>query len=85
MSLGLFRHLGRLVRPGLSLQVASRSLVASAPCLGGQEDLERAKVRVTTLSEDPGNAAKLRLYGLYKQVGIAGWDTGRRGTPSVHV
>ena len=31
-------------------------------------DLDKAKERVTTLSEDPGNDVKLKLYGLYKQV-----------------
>lgn len=32
------------------------------------EDLEAAKTKVTTLSADPGNEAKLKLYGLFKQV-----------------
>ena len=32
------------------------------------DDLEKAKKRVTTLSQDPGNEAKLKLYGLFKQV-----------------
>lgn len=32
------------------------------------EDLEAAKQKVTTLTEDPGNEAKLKLYGLFKQV-----------------
>lgn len=32
-----------------------------------QEDFESAKQRLGTLKEDPGNVAKLKLYGLYKQ------------------
>ena len=35
---------------------------------GSFNDLEIAKSRVSTLSNDPGNEAKLRLYGLFKQV-----------------
>jgi len=30
--------------------------------------LEKAKERLNQLTEDPGNEAKLKLYGLYKQV-----------------
>ena len=33
------------------------------------EDLEKAKARLNVLTEDPGNDMKLKLYGLYKQVG----------------
>ena len=32
------------------------------------EDLEKAKARLSVLTEDPGNDVKLKLYGLYKQV-----------------
>ena len=32
------------------------------------EDLEKAKARLTLLTEDPGNDVKLKLYALYKQV-----------------
>ena len=42
------------------------------------EDLEKAKARLSVLTEDPGNDVKLKLYGLYKQVhrahlGVGGW------------
>ena len=30
--------------------------------------IEKAKERLNQLAEDPGNEAKLKLYGLYKQV-----------------
>ena len=33
------------------------------------EDLEKAKTRLSVLTEDPGNDVKLKLYSLYKQVG----------------
>ena len=33
------------------------------------EDLEKAKARLSVLTEDPGNDVKLKLYSLYKQVG----------------
>ena len=29
---------------------------------------EAAQVKLNTLTEDPGNAAKLKIYGLFKQV-----------------
>lgn len=31
------------------------------------EEFEAAVARVSELAEDPGNEAKLKLYGLYKQ------------------
>ena len=36
--------------------------------LASEDDLERAKRKLTTLSEDPGNDVKLKLYSLFKQV-----------------
>ena len=33
-------------------------------------ELEAASKRVTQLSKDPGNEAKLKLYALYKQVSL---------------
>jgi len=35
---------------------------------GSLEDLEKAKQKIGTLSKDPGNDLKLKLYSLYKQV-----------------
>ena len=32
------------------------------------EIIEKAKLKLDQLSEDPGNEAKLKLYSLYKQV-----------------
>lgn len=32
-----------------------------------KDDFEKAQADVKKLSEDPGNAAKLKLYALYKQ------------------
>ena len=32
------------------------------------EDLEKAKQKIGTLTKDPGNDLKLKLYSLYKQV-----------------
>ena len=32
------------------------------------EELEAAKQKLSTLTEDPGNEAKLKLYGFFKQV-----------------
>ena len=41
----------------------------STPSLcGTSEDLETAKEKLSTLTEDPGNEVKLKLYGLFKQV-----------------
>ena len=31
---------------------------------------EAAQVKLNTLTEDPGNAAKLKIYGLFKQVNL---------------
>ena len=36
--------------------------------LSSEADLERAKQKLATLSEDPGNEVKLKLYSLFKQV-----------------
>ncbi|CAI7989874.1 Enoyl-CoA delta isomerase 2 [Geodia barretti] len=45
-----------------------RSLHATSRVLGpGSGELEAASKRVTQLSKDPGNEAKLKLYALYKQ------------------
>ena len=38
-----------------------------ASILKASQALEDAKQRVTTLKEDPGNMAKLKLYALFKQ------------------
>jgi acyl-CoA-binding protein len=35
-----------------------------------QSDFEKAQADVKKLSEDPGNAAKLKLYALYKQATV---------------
>ena len=32
------------------------------------DTIEKAKLKLDQLTEDPGNEAKLKLYGLYKQV-----------------
>ena len=37
-----------------------------------EDDLEKAKQKLTTLSEDPGNEVKLKLYCLFKQVRSVG-------------
>jgi hypothetical protein len=36
--------------------------------VSSEADLERAKQKLATLSEDPGNEVKLKLYSLFKQV-----------------
>ena len=36
--------------------------------LSSEADLERAKEKLATLREDPGNEVKLKLYSLFKQV-----------------
>ncbi len=46
----------------------SRLLSGSTIRWAATADLDKAKERVTTLSEDPGNDVKLKLYALYKQV-----------------
>ena len=33
-----------------------------------QNDFEKAKERLNTLKEDPGNETKLKIYALFKQV-----------------
>ena len=77
-----FKHCLRYVCSPLSVaslrQSATHRVYSLQRCFSGspllysgssQDDLERAKQRVTTLTEDPGNEAKLKLYALYKQVG----------------
>ena len=60
-----------------SMQTASSSLRRFSSL---SDDLERAKERLNILTEDPGNDAKLKLYGLYKQVGA---DVLRVATASI--
>lgn len=36
--------------------------------LASEDELEKAKQKLTTLTEDPGNDVKLKLYSLFKQV-----------------
>ena len=51
------------------MQTVSPRFVSVSASLGAsEEELERAKARVTQLKEDPGNEVKLKLYGLFKQV-----------------
>ena len=38
--------------------------------LAAEEELEKAKERLSRLKEDPGNEIKLKLYGLFKQVNV---------------
>ena len=49
-----------------------RLLGSSPNLLGDGGDLEKAKEKLSTLTEDPGNDVKLKLYGLYKQVSCHG-------------
>lgn len=56
------------------LRVTSRVLAA-----GGSSELEVASNRVTQLSKDPGNEAKLKLYALYKQATIGQCTKDRPG------
>ena len=67
MKLCTRRVLSRFAEPVCqSLRLSTSSSVLMCP--GSLNDVEIAKSRVATLSNDPGNEAKLRLYGLFKQV-----------------
>ena len=50
-----------------------RGLTTTPILSGTPEDLERAKQQVGTLTEDPGNEVKLKLYALFKQVTLYLW------------
>ena len=58
--------------PGLSIRTSPRV----RPFSSASEDLEKAKARLSVLTEDPGNDVKLKLYGLYKQVRRASLGSG---------
>ena len=45
-----------------------RSISTSYPMFSDNSGLEKAKERLKSLTADPGNQTKLKLYGLYKQV-----------------
>lgn len=47
-----------------------RALRTTAVTYGTLEDLEKAKQKISTLTKDPGNNFKLKLYSLYKQVRV---------------
>ena len=46
----------------------ARSVSTTYALYNNEDKLEKAKQKVMQLTEDPGNAAKLQLYALYKQV-----------------
>lgn len=49
--------------------IPSRSFRTGCASLGGlDEEFNAARNKVTTLKEDPGNTAKLKLYAFFKQV-----------------
>ena len=50
------------------INLSSRTSPSVRPFSSASEDLEKAKARLSVLTEDPGNDVKLKLYGLYKQV-----------------
>lgn len=51
-----------------------------SPCLAGSPaDLDKAKERLGTLTEDPGNDVKLKLYAIFKQATVGPCDTKRPG------
>ena len=57
------------------LSVVSRGLLSRTAGLGSvrcfsdlSSRFEAAQTKLNTLTEDPGNAAKLKIYGLFKQV-----------------
>lgn len=72
----LGRGLAGVLRPAGATASArwSRSVATSARLLSSEETLERAKERLKVLKTDPGNQMKLKLYGLYKQVGAEYWE-----------
>ena len=50
------------------INLSSRTSPSVRSFSSASEDLEKAKARLSVLTEDPGNDVKLKLYGLYKQV-----------------
>lgn len=44
-----------------------------------QADFDSAQIKLKTLSEDPGNVAKLKIYGLFKQSTVGQVNTSRPG------
>ncbi len=58
------------------LHLPSRTSPSVRPFSSASEDLEKAKARLSILTEDPGNDVKLKLYGLYKQVRRASLGSG---------
>ena len=46
----------------------ARSISTTYKLYSGEERLEKAKQKLSQLTEDPGNTANLQLYALYKQV-----------------
>ena len=57
------------------LSAVSRGLFTRSAGLGSvrcfsdlSSRFEAAQAKLNTLTEDPGNAAKLKIYGLFKQV-----------------
>ncbi|XP_020783246.1 enoyl-CoA delta isomerase 2, mitochondrial isoform X2 [Boleophthalmus pectinirostris] len=72
-------HLSRFVRPcvvpRLKLHVAASPLRMGASV----EQFEEAKSKLSTLKNDPGNEAKLKIYALFKQATVGRCSTARPG------
>lgn len=61
-----------LAHPAVTTSPGPQALTrwfGQSPCLAGSPaDLDKAKERLGTLTEDPGNDVKLKLYAIFKQV-----------------
>ena len=55
-----------LAQPARSGVLAKPRIIRFSSTL--QDDFEKAKERLNTLKDDPGNETKLKIYGLFKQV-----------------
>ncbi|XP_072306485.1 enoyl-CoA delta isomerase 2 isoform X2 [Eucyclogobius newberryi] len=71
-------HLSRFPRPS-SFPTLKFHTAASALRMASVEQFEEAKSRLSTLKNDPGNEAKLKIYALFKQSTMGPCTTGRPG------
>ena len=56
--------------PCVSVALSCQRGIRTTSLIALASDLERAKQKLATLKEDPGNEMKLKLYSLFKQVSI---------------
>lgn len=72
-------HLSRFIRPSLAPTLKLHTAASPLRMGATVEQFEEAKSRLSSLKEDPGSEAKLKIYALFKQSTLGPCTTARPG------